>query len=241
MFSEEQWNDLSDYKASIGFNVTNAILKTSYMENLEHHGVDKQKWGVRRGPPYPLSENQKKYGKAGVAMDEKKKLALEKDKEQKEIRAKKREEAAKAKAEKKAAEAKAKAEREEEQEKEKAEKKAKKAEIQRQKILRDPSKLYKHRNEFTYAEIQTAMSRFEWESKLSDYSAKKMKRGSDFINSLVNYSSSAINLYNNAARIVNSMTDDKKSQLKVIKPLTEFYISNNKDKDNAKKTTKPQN
>ena len=27
-------------------------------DSLEHHGIDGQKWGVRNGPPYPLSEGQ---------------------------------------------------------------------------------------------------------------------------------------------------------------------------------------
>lgn len=27
--------------------------------SLKHHGITKQKWGVRNGPPYPLKESQK--------------------------------------------------------------------------------------------------------------------------------------------------------------------------------------
>lgn len=34
--------------------------KPSPQEYLKHHGIKDQKWGVRRGPPYPLSAEQKK-------------------------------------------------------------------------------------------------------------------------------------------------------------------------------------
>ena len=36
--------------------------KPSLDECLAHHGIKDQKWGVRRGPPYPLSAEQKKGG-----------------------------------------------------------------------------------------------------------------------------------------------------------------------------------
>ena len=28
----------------------------SWKEELYHHGIDGQKWGVRNGPPYPLEK-----------------------------------------------------------------------------------------------------------------------------------------------------------------------------------------
>lgn len=36
--------------------------KPSLEEYLAHHGIKGQKWGERRGPPYPLSAEQKKGG-----------------------------------------------------------------------------------------------------------------------------------------------------------------------------------
>lgn len=36
--------------------------KPSLDEYLKHHGIKGQKWGERRGPPYPLSAEQKKDG-----------------------------------------------------------------------------------------------------------------------------------------------------------------------------------
>lgn len=36
-----------------------------YKNELYHHGIDGQKWGVRNGPPYPLSRAGKVVKKAG--------------------------------------------------------------------------------------------------------------------------------------------------------------------------------
>lgn len=93
-------------------------------------------------------------------------------------------------------------------EKARAEKEAAKKEKKRQEILRSPTKLYKHRNEFTYDEIKKAMERFEWEKKLNEYSKNEMNRGADFIKTLNTYANNGINLYNTAARIVNTVSDD---------------------------------
>lgn len=42
----------------------------AWREELYHHGIKGQKWGVRRGPPYPLGTQQKlgldKSGKSGI-------------------------------------------------------------------------------------------------------------------------------------------------------------------------------
>lgn len=36
---------------------------------LMHHGIDGQKWGVKRGPPYPLSEEQKERSEKAVVKE----------------------------------------------------------------------------------------------------------------------------------------------------------------------------
>lgn len=41
--------------------------KPSLDEYLKHHGIEGQKWGERRGPPYPLSTEQKKGSEKSVA------------------------------------------------------------------------------------------------------------------------------------------------------------------------------
>lgn len=85
-----------------------------------------------------------------------------------------------------------------------AERKAQASSKRREEILHNPSKLYKHRREFTQDEINAAIRTFEWEKKLSDLSAARRKAGEEQIRSMVNYSVNAINLYNQAARVANS-------------------------------------
>lgn len=221
IFSEEQWNDLFDYR-----------------ESLEHHGVKGQKHGERRGPPYPLSANQKKYGKAGAKMDdEKKKLASEKAQERREARAEKHAVKAKTRSERRAAAAKARSEHNEEQAKKRAERKAARAEQRRRDILNSPRKLYKHRREFTKAEIDEAMKQFKWEEELSNYSTRKIENGSNFVKHLMNYTTNAIGLYNNAARIINSVTKDPDINLPTIRPASDFYRKKDGKKDDKKDKT----
>ena len=51
----------------------------------------------------------------------------------------------------------------------------KKAEKRREKILKDPKKLYKHSNEFTKEEIETAISRYDTEARLKSRIPEKKK------------------------------------------------------------------
>lgn len=77
-------------------------------------------------------------------------------------------------------------------------------EKKRQKILNDPTLLYKHRREFTQTEIQNALKQFEWEKKLKDYSAARLKNGAEFVDTMVSYTNNAMKLYNKAATIANA-------------------------------------
>lgn len=154
---------------------------SDYRDSLEHYGVKGMKWGVRKER----------------ATSGKKRTFSEKQLVRRSKRAKNRVARAKARSEKKAAEAKA-----------KAEKAAAKKEKRRQSILNDPSKLYKHRREFTTQEIQQAMQQFDWERRLSGYSREQLNNGAEFINTMFKYTNNSINLYNSAARIVNSLGGD---------------------------------
>lgn len=157
---------------------------SDYRESLEHHGVKGQRWGVRK--------ERKTSG-----TKRKKRTFSEKAKARRQKRAKDR-----------VARAKARAEKEQQEAQKKAAKQAAAKEKKRKAILNNPTKLYKHRREFTVDEIQAAMKQFEWDKKLSEYSKNDLKNGAEFINTMFNYTNNSINLYNAAARIVNSFGED---------------------------------
>lgn len=124
---------------------------------------------------------------------------------------------------------KAKETKKQEEEKRSAERKARAAAKRREEILRNPSKLYRHRREFTQDEINAAIRTFEWEKKLSDLSAARRRAGEEQIKSMVNYSINAINLYNQAARVANSFNLTEKPWAYIEAPQTK------KDDKNKKK------
>lgn len=74
----------------------------------------------------------------------------------------------------------------------------------REDILKSPTKLYKHRNEFTKQEIDDAMKRFEWEQKLSNYSANELNAGKKYVDSLLGYADTGIRAYNTYAKLYNT-------------------------------------
>lgn len=173
-------------------------------EYLEHYGVKGMRWGVRK----------QKERSSGSGTSSRKKKTLNKKKSLSEKRKAKREAKAAAKVEKA---------------KRKAEQEAVRKEKKRQTNLKDPTKLYKHRNEYTQQEIQDALKQFEWEKKLSDYSKQRLSNGADYINTIFKYSNNAINLYNTAARIANSVNED--SQLPIIKTTKEVLDTKKEKKE----------
>lgn len=152
-----------------------------YREYLEHYGVKGMKWGVR---------NERE--KTGRRTSAKKKAAIQNRLSILERRKKKRQQKAK------------------EAEKKRQTVSAKKAEARRTNILRSPTKLYKNRYDFTQDEINSALKQFEWESKLRDYSQKELQAGKRYIDNAFQYTVATINLYNQAARVVNSFNLSEK-------------------------------
>lgn len=165
---------------------------SDYRESLEHHGVKGQRWGVRK--------ERKTSG-----TKRKKRIFSEKAKARRQKRAKDR-----------VARAKARAEKEQQEAQKKAAKQAAAKEKKRKAILNNPTKLYKHRREFTADEIQAAMKQFEWEKKLADFSKSDLNNGAEFIKTMVNYTANGIKLYNNAAKIANAFNSDSTSKLPII-------------------------
>lgn len=117
-----------------------------------------------------------------------------------------------------------------------AEVKKKAAEKRRQEILKDPTKLYKYRNEFTKEQIEEAMKTFEWEKKLRGYSTakgedytKKLEQGKRVVDSVLGIAKGAIGTYNQVARVVNTFNGD--SELPYIKDFQKEEKKENK-KDN---------
>lgn len=169
----------------------------NYRDYLEHYGVPGMKWGVRKV--------RETTGRKQSSVNKKKasrlRARLEKQRRRQKAKAKKRTQTD-------------------------AEKTAAKEAKRRQDILRSPSKLYKNRYDFTQDEINDALKRFKWEEELRNYSKKQVQAGKDYIDSAFQYANASINLYNTAARVVNSFNLSEKPW-KYIEP-----AKNDKKKDN---------
>lgn len=155
---------------------------SNYRDSLEHYGVPGMKWGVRK--------EREKTGRRRVSSKTKTRV----QNRMSYLERRKREKA------KRVAETNAK----------KAEKKAQQEVKRRQDILNSPTRLYKNRRDYSQEEINAALKQFEWERKLKEYSNAEMRAGKEFIDSMFQYTNSAINLYNASARIVNSFNLSEK-------------------------------
>lgn len=66
----------------------------------------------------------------------------------------------------------------------------------RKEILSSPTKLYKHRNEFTEKEIRDAINKFKWEKELRDLSQNEVSKGQKFIDRVIKVEGKVANLLN---------------------------------------------
>lgn len=87
--------------------------------------------------------------------------------------------------------------------KEAAAKQAKQDAKRRNKILSSPSKLYKHRSEFSQQEIDAAIRKFQWERNLRDLSRSEMSVAKTYIDTAVDYAQSGIKAYNTFVQLNN--------------------------------------
>ena len=170
-----------------------------WREELYHHGIKGQKWGVRNGPPYPLKAGggadnygaaKKKRGILGSIQERKRKkaraAALEKARQ---ARAAKREQ-----------------ERKEQEHKE-----------NRDKIVKtstSASEILKYKNEMTAQEMKDAIDRINNVDTLKKLSAKEIKTGwdkadkvMDKADKLAKYIAAGSTLYDNIAKVVNAFSD----------------------------------
>lgn len=169
----------------------------SYSEYLEHHGIKGQRWGVRRTPEqlgHRRVEGKQRVieGKPGGMFKMRVVQGTEPSKaEQKELKKKERLEQI-------------------------AEKKAKEQLERREKILKDPRLLYKHRYEFSPEEIKKAMGDIQTMQNLRQLSVNELSAGEVYLNTAVKYAKTGIEAYNTAAKIYNAFNKDDKHTAPII-------------------------
>lgn len=79
-------------------------------------------------------------------------------------------------------------------------------ERRRRDILNDPTKLYKHRREFSKDEIDAALRQFEWERKLQDMSVNRIESGRKKANAALGILTTTLATYDQLARVINTIS-----------------------------------
>lgn len=199
---------------------------TTYDE-IYHHGIDGQRWGVQNGPPYPLKPAVSSAVKQGKSREEIQaaKRRSKTLKKARAVRAKNLKEKAKVKAQ-------------EEKEKEKSERDAKKQEEKRLKqtesAKKNPSSAFKNRELLTTDELKELADRFAAENRIQELSAARINKGREMANNLLNLAEGGIRGYNMVARIYNTFTDNKSVELPYISGANTGESKNSKGKGNNK-------
>lgn len=191
-------------------------------EYLAHHGVDKQKWGHRNGPPYPLNPEQMTSAQKKANANEgwfKRKLREAKEAKQ---------------AKKEAKEAK----KVEEKLAKQAHKQGRLSEQERKEVYdkADIKTAYQHASEYSNRDLQSIMERYEMQQALSqkvaNISYKEKMKGKEkidvaakYLESAANIGRKAVDIYNIAAAVGNALGDKEWKPIRI----GEFPKSKNKD------------
>ena len=221
------------------------ILDEEYNEYIEHHGIKGQKWGDQNGPPYPLDKNAARQARKAAKAEKKARRKSEREARRKRMTRyddltekqkkyvdkhnrlgmswgiydpKHIDESIERERKENRQKALEKARKTKQKNKEEAIKKAKEEEQKkkdREKILKDPKKLYKHRHEFQKEEIQDALQRFEWEEKIHNYSTNRLANTAKSAENIVKVLDSGLRGYNKVASAYNAFVSDD-AQLPII-------------------------
>lgn len=90
--------------------------------------------------------------------------------------------------------------------------KARKAKRRRQEYLKDPVKLYRHRDEFSTEEIRNALDRLNTEQKLHEASIAKLQRGAKYVETLAKYSTPTKTLMQDVSTMYKLATVDSNKE-----------------------------
>lgn len=203
---------MADYLTKENIEPGKEFVEALDFEFLEHYGIKGQKWGERN---YQYEDGSlTPAGRIRYGADPSKntsiktQIAIQKnvDKKVQKAQAKKQRAAEKAAREKQKAMKRQAREQKKSAKKAEQERKAReKFEKNKKEILKNPSKVLQNYDRLTKEEINESLYRFDLQKKLANVNRDKINRGADYLNGLMRASTSGILLYNNVARIANSL------------------------------------
>lgn len=98
-------------------------------------------------------------------------------------------------------------------------KKAKRAAERRAKILKNPTKLLRNRDEFTRSEIEDALRGFDMERRLRELSYSQLEAPKRYLDTIFTTMNSGANAYNTVARYYNTFVADKDKKIPYIEQI----------------------
>lgn len=158
-------------------------------DELYHHGIKGQSWGVENGPPYPLNAAGKRKFRERLKARMKQGTEAAKRKISEASRVHKENKAAR------------KAAKIEEKEAERAAKRQKTLDT----LAKSPTALYKNRDAYTTEELKKALDRINTEQKLHEMSVKELSRGKEILDTVVGYGQTAVKAYSTGEQLMKDI------------------------------------